>query len=67
MERHASLRSAVGGAAATAIAGVGILLSVVLLLAFVMLGQQMSAYGRCLSAAARARPSRLAGSSSPAR
>lgn len=38
-----------GSAAATAIAGVGILLSVVLLLAFVMLGRQMSAYGRCLS------------------
>jgi hypothetical protein len=38
-----------GSAAATAIAGLGILLSVVLLLAFVMLGRQMSAYGRCLS------------------
>ncbi len=40
-----------GSAAATAIAGVGILLSVVLLLAFVMLGRQMSAYGQCLSEA----------------
>jgi hypothetical protein len=40
-----------GSAAATAIAGVGILLSVVLLLAFIVLGQQMSAYGRCLSGA----------------
>jgi Na+-transporting methylmalonyl-CoA/oxaloacetate decarboxylase gamma subunit len=40
-----------GSAAATVIAGVGILLSVVLLLAFVMLGRQMSAYGRCLSEA----------------
>jgi hypothetical protein len=40
-----------GSAAATAIAGVGILLSVILLLAFAMLGQQMSAYGRCLSEA----------------
>jgi len=40
-----------GSAAATAIAGVGILLSAVLLLAFVVLGQQMSAYGRCLSEA----------------
>jgi len=40
-----------GSAAATAIAGVGILLSVVLLLAFVILGRQMSAYGRCLSEA----------------
>lgn len=40
-----------GSAAATAIAGVGILLSVVLLLAFVTLGQQLSAYGRCLSEA----------------
>ena len=38
-----------GSAAAAAIAGVGILLSVVLLLGFVMLGPQMSAYGRCLS------------------
>src|SRR5215813_2091131 len=40
-----------GSAAATAIAGVGIVLSVVLLLAFVMLGRQMSEYGRCLSEA----------------
>jgi hypothetical protein len=40
-----------GSAAATVIAGAGILLSVVLLLAFVMLGRQMSAYGRCLSEA----------------
>jgi len=40
-----------GSAAATAIAGVGILLSLVLLLAFIMLGRQMSAYGRCLSGA----------------
>ena len=40
-----------GSAAAAAIAGVGIALSVVLLLGFVMLGRQMSAYGRCLSEA----------------
>jgi hypothetical protein len=40
-----------GSATATAIAGVGILLSVVLLLAFIVLGRQMSAYGRCLSGA----------------
>ena len=40
-----------GSAAAAAIAGVGILLSLVLLLAFIMLGRQMSAYGRCLSEA----------------
>jgi hypothetical protein len=40
-----------GSTAATAIAGVGILLSVVLLLAFIMLGRQLSAYGRCLSEA----------------
>jgi hypothetical protein len=40
-----------GSAAATAIAGFGILLSVVLLLAFVMLGRQMSVYGQCLSEA----------------
>lgn len=40
-----------GSAAATAIAGIGILLSMSLLLAFVMLGPQMAAYGRCLSEA----------------
>ena len=40
-----------GSAAATVIAGAGILLSVVLLLAFIMLGRQMSAYGQCLSEA----------------
>jgi len=40
-----------GSVAATVIAGAGILLSVVLLLAFVMLGRQMSEYGRCLSEA----------------
>src|SRR6516164_3223454 len=38
-----------GSATATAIAGVGILLSAVLLLAFAVFGQQLSAYGRCLS------------------
>ena len=40
-----------GSAAAAAIAGVGILLSVILLLAFLMLGRQIAAYGRCLSEA----------------
>ena len=40
-----------GSATATAIAGVGILLSAVLLLAFAVFGQQLSAYGRCLSEA----------------
>lgn len=40
-----------GSAAATAIAGIGILLSTVLLLAFAVFGRQLSAYGRCLSAA----------------
>ena len=40
-----------GSAAATAIAGVGILLSAVLLLAFAVFGPQLSAYGRCLSEA----------------
>ena len=40
-----------GSAAATAIAGIGILVSSVLLLAFIVLGRQMSAYGDCLSAA----------------
>jgi hypothetical protein len=38
-----------GSAAATAIAGVGILLSMVLLLAFIVLARQMSTYGQCLS------------------
>ena len=38
-----------GSAAATAIAGIGILFSSVLLLAFIVLGRQMSAYGDCLN------------------
>jgi hypothetical protein len=38
-----------GSAAATAIAGLGILLSTMLLLAFAVFGGQLSAYGRCLS------------------
>lgn len=37
-----------GSAAATAIAGVGIVLSSLLLLGFVVFGQQMSEYGQCL-------------------
>ena len=40
-----------GSAAATAIAAVGILLSSILLLGFIVFGRQMSAYGRCLSEA----------------
>ncbi len=40
-----------GSAAATAIAGVGILLSMALLLAFIVMGPQLAAYGRCLSEA----------------
>jgi hypothetical protein len=40
-----------GSVAATAIAGVGIGLSTALLLAFAVFGQQMSAYGQCLSGA----------------
>jgi len=40
-----------GSAAATAIAGIGILLSSILLLAFIVLGRQMSQYGQCLSEA----------------
>jgi hypothetical protein len=40
-----------GSAAAAAIAAVGILLSAALLLAFIVLGRQLSAYGRCLSEA----------------
>jgi hypothetical protein len=40
-----------GSAAATVIAGIGILLSSALLLAFIVLGRQMSMYGQCLSEA----------------
>src|SRR5215813_409195 len=40
-----------GSAAATAIAGIGILLSGILLLGFIVFGRQMSAYGQCLSEA----------------
>jgi hypothetical protein len=40
-----------GSAAATAIAGVGILVSMLLLVAFIVLGRQMATYGQCLSAA----------------
>src|ERR1700758_1221802 len=36
-----------GSAAATAIAGIGILLSTILLLGFIVFGRQMSAYGQC--------------------
>jgi len=43
-----------GSAAATAIAGIGILLSSVLLLAFIVFGRQMSVYGQCLSEAGTA-------------
>lgn len=38
-----------GSATATAIAGIGILLSGILLLGFIVFGRQMSAYGQCLS------------------
>lgn len=40
-----------GSAAATAIAAIGILLSAILLLGFIVFGRQMSAYGQCLSEA----------------
>ena len=40
-----------GCAAATAIAGAGILLSGILLLGFIVFGRQMSVYGQCLSQA----------------
>jgi len=40
-----------GSAAATAIAGIGILLSSILLFGFIVFGRQMSAYGQCLSEA----------------
>jgi hypothetical protein len=38
-----------GSAAAAAIAGVGIVMSLTLLLAFIVLGPQISGYARCLS------------------
>ncbi len=40
-----------GSVTATVIAGVGIVLSVVMLLAFAVFGKQLNTYGRCLSAA----------------
>jgi amino acid transporter len=40
-----------GSVTATVIAGVGIILSAIMLLAFVTFGQQLNAYGRCLSEA----------------
>src|SRR5215472_3059223 len=40
-----------GSAAATGIAAIGILLSSILLLGFIVCGRQMAAYGRCLSEA----------------
>ena len=40
-----------GSAAATAIAAIGILLSSILLLGFIVFDRQMSAYGQCLSEA----------------
>jgi len=40
-----------GSAAATVVAGLGILMSMVMLLAFAVFGRQLSAYGRCLSEA----------------
>ena len=40
-----------GSAAATGIAAIGLLLSSALLLAFIVLGRQMSQYGQCLSEA----------------
>jgi len=43
-----------GSAAATAIAGIGILLSGILLLGFIVFGRQMSAYGQCLREAGTA-------------
>jgi hypothetical protein len=49
--RHSRTARPRGSVAATVIAGVGIVLSVVMLLAFVVFGKQLTAYGRCLSAA----------------
>ena len=40
-----------GSITATVIAGVGIVLSLVMLLAFLVFGKQLAAYGRCLRAA----------------
>jgi hypothetical protein len=43
-----------GSVIATVIAAVGIILSTVMLIAFAVLGKQLTAYGRCLSAASSA-------------
>jgi hypothetical protein len=43
-----------GSVTATVIAGVGILLSAVLLIAFATLGKQLATYGQCLSTASTA-------------
>ena len=40
-----------GSVTATVIAGVGIILSVIMLVAFAVFGKQLTAYGRCLSLA----------------
>ena len=40
-----------GSIVATVIAGVGIILSVIMLIAFTVFGKQLTAYGRCLSLA----------------
>ena len=49
--RRGRTRRPRGSIIATVIAGVGIILSVILLIAFAVFGKQLTAYGRCLSLA----------------
>ena len=48
---HTHSRVIAGVHLATVIAGVGIILSVIMLIAFAVFGKQLTAYGRCLSLA----------------
>jgi hypothetical protein len=49
--RHSRTARPRGSVAATVISTAGILLSVIMMVAFAVLGKQLNAYGRCLSAA----------------
>ena len=49
--RHGRTTRPRGSIIATVIAGVGIVLSVIMLIAFAVFGKQLTAYGRCLSLA----------------
>ena len=49
--RRGRTRRPRGSIIATVIAGVGIILSVIMLIAFAVFGKQLTAYGRCLSLA----------------